>query len=193
MITQQEIIEQKQQKKGRHKIFIGMAAGVGKTYKMLEEAHRLKAEGIDIVIGLLETHGRKETAIKAEGLEIIPRQTILRGTTEVTEMDLEAILNRQPQVVIIDELAHTNVPGSVHEKRYQDVEVVLNAGIDVYSAVNIQHIESLNDIVAKITGVVVRERIPDRILEQADEVVVVDVTPETLQQRLLEGKIYATN
>ena len=139
----------------------------------------------------METHGRKETVQKAEGLEIIPRKNILRGELTLTEMDTDAILARQPQLALVDELAHTNVPGSPLEKRYQDVEVILAAGIDVYSTVNIQHLESLNDLVARITGVVVRERIPDRLLEEADEVVVIDVTPETLQERLLEGKIYA--
>ncbi len=179
-------------KRGKHKIFIGMAPGVGKTFRMLEEAHELKREGIDVLIGLLETHGRKETAQKAEGLEIVPRKKIPRGGLTLTEMDTEAILARSPQLVLVDELAHTNVPGSEREKRYQDVEVILAAGIDVYSTVNIQHLESLNDLVARITGVVVRERIPDRLLDEADQVVVIDVTPETLQERLEEGKIYAT-
>lgn len=178
-------------RRGKHKIFIGMAPGVGKTYRMLEEAKRLKQEGIDVVIGLLETHGRKETAEKAANLELVPRKHINRGGLTLTEMDTEAIIERSPGLVLVDELAHTNVPGSDREKRYQDVEIILNAGIDVYSTVNIQHLESLNDLVARITGVVVRERIPDRLLEDADEVVVVDVTPETLQERLLEGKIYA--
>lgn len=178
-------------RRGKHKIFIGMAPGVGKTYRMLEEAKMLKQEGIDVVIGLLETHGRKETAQKAENLEIIPRKQISRGGLMLTEMDTDAIIERSPGLVLVDELAHTNVPGSDREKRYQDVEVILNAGIDVYSTVNIQHLESLNDLVARITGVVVRERVPDRLLEEADEVVVIDVTPETLQERLLEGKIYA--
>jgi two-component system sensor histidine kinase KdpD len=180
------------EKRGRHKIFIGMAPGVGKTYKMLQEAKNLKKEGIDVVIGLLETHNRQETLLQAEGLEIIPRQSILQGNLSLTEMDTNAIIDRNPQLVLIDELAHTNVPNSIHQKRYQDVEEILKAGIDVYSTVNIQHLESLNDLVAKITGVIVRERIPDRILEEADEVVVIDVTAETLEQRLLEGKIYAT-
>lgn len=178
-------------RRGKHKIFIGMAPGVGKTYRMLEEAHALKTEGIDVVVGLLETHGRKETAQKAQGLEIIPRKQIPRGGLTLTEMDTDAIIARSPQLALIDELAHTNVPGSEREKRYQDVEIILAAGIDVYSTVNIQHIESLNDLVARITGVVVRERVPDRLLEEAQEVVVIDVTPETLEERLLEGKIYA--
>ncbi|MDZ8092661.1 MAG: universal stress protein [Nostoc sp. DedQUE05] len=178
-------------RRGKHKIFIGMAPGVGKTYRMLEEGHALKQEGIDVVVGLLETHGRKETAEKAEGLEIIPRKQYPRGELTLTDMDTDAILKRSPQLVLIDELAHTNVPGSAREKRYEDVEVVLTAGIDVYSTMNVQHLESLNDLVARITGVVVRERVPDRIMDEADEIVVVDVTPETLQERLLEGKIYA--
>ena len=177
-------------RRGKHKIFIGMAAGVGKTYRMLEEAQQLKQEGIDVVVGVLETHGRKETVRKAEGLEVLPRKEVAAGALKLTEMDTEAIVARQPQLVLVDELAHTNVPGSQREKRYQDVEVILTAGIDIFSTVNIQHLESLNDLVAKITGIVVRERIPDRLLDEADEVVVVDVTPETLEERLLEGKIY---
>ncbi|WP_118161891.1 universal stress protein [Nostoc sphaeroides] len=178
-------------RRGKHKIFIGMAPGVGKTYRMLEEGHALKHEGLDVVVGLLETHGRKETAEKGEGLEIVPRKEYPRGELTLTDMDTDAILKRSPQLVLIDELAHTNVPGSPREKRYEDVEVVLAAGIDVYSTMNVQHLESLNDLVARITGVVVRERVPDRILDEADEIVVIDVTPETLQERLLEGKIYA--
>ena len=178
-------------RRGKHKIFIGMAPGVGKTFRMLEEGHRLKSEGIDVVIGLLETHGRKETAAKGEGLEIVPKKQMLRGEKMLNEMDTDAVIERRPQLALIDELAHTNIPGSQREKRYQDVEEILKAGIDVFSTLNIQHIESLNDLVARITGVVVRERVPDRVLEAADEIVVVDVTPETLEERLLEGKIYA--
>ena len=178
-------------RRGKHKMYIGMAPGVGKTYRMLAEAHDLKEQGIDVVIGILETHGRAETAEQALGLEVVPRKAIIHGGVTLSEMDTDAILERQPQLVLVDELAHTNVPGSEREKRYQDVELIINAGIDVYSTVNIQHLESLNDLVAKITGVVVRERIPDRLLDEASEVVVVDVTPETLQERLIEGKIYA--
>ncbi len=177
--------------KGKHRIYIGMAPGVGKTYRMLAEANELKKEGVDVVIGLLETHGRLETQEKAIGFEIIPRRSIVRGDVILTEMDTEAIIDRQPQLILIDELAHTNIPDSTTQKRYEDVELVLAAGIDVFSTVNIQHLEGLNDLVAKITGIIVRERIPDRLLDEADEVVVVDVTPETLQERLLEGKIYA--
>lgn len=178
-------------RRGKHKIFIGMAPGVGKTFRMLDEANCLRQEGIDVVIGLLETHNRAETAQKAIGLEMVPRQQIIYQGVTLTEMDTKAVIERQPQLVLVDELAHTNVPSSEREKRYQDVEIILNAGIDVYSTVNIQHIESLNDMVAQITGVVMRERIPDRILEEANEVVLVDVTPETLQERLKDGKIYA--
>lgn len=178
-------------RRGKHKIFIGMAPGVGKTYKMLEEALNLKQEGTDVVIGLLETHGRQDTVKKAADLEVIPRQVMTVEGKTLTEMDTSAILERTPQLVLVDELAHTNIPGSGREKRYQDVEVILAAGIDVYSTVNIQHLESLNDLVARITGIVVRERIPDRLLEAADQVVVVDVTPETLIARLEDGKIYA--
>ncbi len=178
-------------RRGKCKIFIGMAPGVGKTCRMLEEAHLLKKQGTDVVIGLLETHGREETAQRVKGLELIPRQKIHLSGIILTEMDTDAILARSPQLVLVDELAHNNFPGSLREKRYQDMEVLLAAGINVYATVNIQHLESLNDSVAQITGVVVPERIPDRVIEEADEVVVVDVTPETLQERLLEGKIYA--
>ncbi len=178
-------------RRGKHKIFIGMCPGVGKTYRMLEEGKRLKDEGLDVVIGLLETHGRQETLDKAQGLELIPRKQLIWQGRNLLEMDVEAIITRNPQLVLIDELAHTNIPGSEREKRYQDVEVILQAGIDVYSTVNIQHLESLNDLVFKISSIVVRERIPDRLLDEAEEVVVVDVTPETLQERLREGKIYA--
>lgn len=178
-------------RRGKHKIFIGMSPGVGKTYRMLEEAHRLRQDGTDVVIGLLETHNRVETAQKAIGLELLPRQEVTCSGITLTEMDTDAVLARQPQLALVDELAHTNVPGSAREKRYQDVELILAAGIDVYSTLNIQHIESLNDTVARLTGVVVRERIPDRLLDEADEVMVIDVTPETLEERLRDGKIYA--
>lgn len=175
---------------GKHKIFIGMAPGVGKTYKMLDEAHRLKQDGIDVVVGWLETHGRQDTAAKALGLEVIPPYTIEQDELILSEMDTDAILLRQPQVVLVDQLAHTNFLELEQKRRYQYVEAILAAGIDVYSTVNIQHLESLSNLVTQITGVVVQECIPDRLLEMADEVVVVDVTPETLFVRLLEGKIY---
>lgn len=168
-----------------------MAPGVGKTYRMLEEGQQLKQEGLDVVVGLLETHGREETAQKATGLEQVPLREMIWQGRSLREMDTQAILARSPQLVLIDELAHTNVSGSEYPKRYQDVERILAAGIDVYSTLNIQHLESLNDLVLKISGVVVRERIPDRLLDEADEVVVIDVTPETLQERLQEGRVYA--
>ena len=178
-------------RRGKHKIFIGMAPGVGKTYRMLEEGRQLKQEGFDVVIGLLETHGREETAQKAIGLEKVSLKEITWQGRSLSEMDTQGIIDRQPQLVLVDELAHTNVPGSEHEKRYRDVEVILESGIDVYSTLNIQHLESLNDLVHEISGVIVRERVPDRLLDEADEVVVIDVTPETLQERLQDGKIYA--
>lgn len=178
-------------RRGKHKVFIGMAPGVGKTYRMLEEGQQLKQEGFDVVIGLLETHGRADTGEKAVGLEQVPLKPMTWQGRTLAEMDTQGIIDRRPQLVLVDELAHTNVPGSPREKRYQDVEVILEAGIDVYSTINIQHLESLNDLVHKIAGVVVRERVPDRLLDEADEVVVIDVTPETLQERLQEGKIYA--
>jgi len=178
-------------RRGRHKVFIGMAPGVGKTCRMLQEGKEMLREGTDVVVGLLETHGRVETARQAEGLEQIPRKRMRYQDVDLEEMDVSAILTRRPHLVLVDELAHTNVPGSEREKRWQDVEMLLLAGLDVYSTLNIQHLESLNDLVAELTGVVVRERIPNRVLELADEVVLVDVTPETLQERLREGKVYA--
>jgi two-component system sensor histidine kinase KdpD len=179
------------QRRGRHKVFIGMAPGVGKTFRMLQEARELRRQGTDVVIGVLETHGRLDTARQAEGLELVPRRSIRHGGVDLEEMDVSGLLLRHPQLVLVDELAHTNVPGSEREKRWQDVEVLLLSGIDVYSTLNIQHLESLNDLVAELTGVVVRERIPNRFLESANEVVLVDVTPETLEERLREGKVYA--
>ena len=176
--------------KGRLKIYIGAAAGVGKTYKMLEEAHQLRAKGIDVVIGLVETHGRAETAEKVGDLEIVPRRAIeYRGTTQ-TEMDVDAIIARKPEVAIVDELAHTNVPGSKHEKRYQDIEELMTAGISVITAINIQHIETLNPLMRRITGIEVREVVPDSFIAKADQIVNIDVTVEQLRERLREGKIY---
>ncbi len=176
--------------RGRHKVFIGMAPGVGKTCRMLQEGRELLKQGVDVVIGLLETHGRQETIRQAEDLEQVPRKTLLYQGVALEELDVAAVLQRRPQLVLVDELAHTNIPGSERQKRWQDVEALLLSGLDVYSTLNIQHLESLNDLVAELTGVVVRERIPNRVLEQADEVVLVDVTPETLQERLREGKVY---
>ncbi|GIN66590.1 sensor histidine kinase [Bacillus sonorensis] len=189
--TPEELLaEIEQLKRGSWTIYIGSAPGVGKTYRMLQEAHDVKREGIDVVIGLVETHNRKETAALIRGLEVIPKRKIEYKGKTLEEMDAAAIIERKPDLVIIDELAHTNIPGSKNEKRYMDVEDILREGVNVLSAVNIQHIESVHDIVQQVTGVKVRERIPDRILDLANEVILIDVTPETLQKRLREGKIY---
>ena len=179
-----------QERRGRLKVFLGAAPGVGKTFEMLATAQAKRREGIDIVIGLVETHKRRETEGLLYGLEIIPRRRVEYREHALEEMDLDAILRRRPKVVVVDELAHTNAPGSRHPKRYLDVEELLGAGIDVYTAVNIQHLESLNDVVARITGVRVSETVPDSIIDRADEVEVVDLTPEDLIQRLKEGKVY---
>ena len=176
--------------RGHHRIFLGMAAGVGKTYRMLVEGHADQDAGRDVVIGLLESHGRQETARLADGLPIVPRRRVVYRERELEEMDLPGILGRAPELCLIDELAHTNVPGVEHRKRYQDVEDILAAGIDVMSTVNVQHLESLNDQVDELTGVRVRETIPDAVLERADEVVMIDLTPEALLERLRAGKIY---
>lgn len=177
-------------KRGKFKIYIGMSAGVGKSYRMLQEAHSLLKNGIDIKIGYIETHNRKETQALIEGLPVIPRKKIFYKGKELEEMDLQAILNIRPEVVIVDELAHTNIPGSKNEKRWQDVLEILDAGINVISAVNIQHIESINEEVYSITGIEVGERIPDKLLQMADEVVNIDLTADELISRLKEGKIY---
>jgi two-component system, OmpR family, sensor histidine kinase KdpD len=176
--------------RGRLRVVIGMAAGVGKTYRMLMEGQAEKEAGRDVVIGLLETHGRVATAEAARGLEVLPMRDVEYRGTALREMDLPGILRRHPEVCLIDELAHTNAPGLEHAKRYEDVEDVLKAGIDVLSTVNVQHLESLNDQVAELSGVRVRETIPDALLGRADEVVVVDLTPEELLERLRAGKIY---
>jgi two-component system, OmpR family, sensor histidine kinase KdpD len=176
--------------RGKLKIFMGYAAGVGKTYKMLEEAQSLRASGVDIVIGYFEPHGRKETIVKTEGLEIISRQRIQYRDTLFEEMDTAAILARHPQVCVVDEFPHTNVPGSDRGKRWEDVEVLLAAGIDVLTTMNIQHLESLNDQVWQISGVRVRETIPDWVVQQANEVVMVDLTPRALLNRLQRGVVY---
>lgn len=175
---------------GRYKIFLGMAAGVGKTYKMLQEGHAEVAAGRDVVIGYLEPHKREETSAQARGLEVVPRRRVQVRDVGVEEMDLPALLHRNPELALIDELAHTNAPGLEHEKRYEDIAEVLAAGIDVFSTVNVQHLESLNDQVAELTGVRVRETLPDSVLGDADEVVLIDLTPEALIARLREGKIY---
>jgi two-component system sensor histidine kinase KdpD len=174
----------------RLRIYIGAAPGVGKTYSMIEDAHALRREGIDVVIGYVESHGRAETEAKIGDLEVIPRRKIDYRGVVLEEMDVEAILARKPALCMIDELAHTNAPGSRHEKRYQDVLEILDAGIGVMTAVNIQHLETLNDAVGRVTGVRVRETVPDTFLDRADEVVNVDVTVEELRTRLRQGKIY---
>src|ERR1700754_4039665 len=178
-------------RRGHYKIFLGMAAGVGKTYRMLQEGHAEVAAGRDVVIGYLEPHERPETSEQARGLEELPRRAVpIRGGATGSEMALPALLERAPELALIDELAHTNPPGLEHEKRYEDIAAVLAAGIDVFSTVNVQHLESLNDQVAELTGVRVRETVPDRVLGDADEVVLIDLTPETLIGRLPDGKIY---
>jgi two-component system sensor histidine kinase KdpD len=183
-----ELVERS--KRGRLKIYLGFAAGVGKTYRLLEEAQALRRRGVDVVIGAIETHGRAETAALLEGLETVPlRAFSYRGLT-LTEMDVGAVIARRPQVVLIDELAHTNVPGSKHNKRYQDVAAVLDQGINVIGAFNVQHLESLNDVVARVTAVRVRETVPDSFLKQADQVVTLDLDVEDLLERLRAGKIY---
>jgi two-component system sensor histidine kinase KdpD len=182
--------EERQKSRGKLKIFLGYIAGVGKTYEMLQAAHLRRREGIDVRIGYVETHDRPETEALLPGLTVIPRNVIeYRGVT-ITEMDLDAILAARPQLVLVDELAHTNAPGSRHAKRYQDVEELLDAGIDVYTTLNIQHVDSLNDVVAQITGIVVRETIPDRVIDEANEIELVDLAPPELLQRLKEGKVY---
>jgi two-component system sensor histidine kinase KdpD len=176
--------------RGRLKVYLGYCAGVGKTYQMLQEGHRLKAEGIDVVIGLLETHGRADIAKLAEGLEVVPRRRQEYHGVTVEEMDVDKLLARKPQVALIDELAHTNVPGSRNAKRYQDVQDILAAGIHVITTMNVQHLESLYNMVEKAVGVKVRERLPDSVLADADQIVDVDLTTEDLRKRLEEGKIY---
>jgi two-component system sensor histidine kinase KdpD len=177
--------------RGRYKIFLGMAAGVGKTYRMLQEGHAAAEDGRDVAIGYLEAHGRAETLEQAEGLEVISRRTVRRRDVTMTEMDLPAVLRRAPELCLIDELAHTNPPGLEHAKRYEDIAGVLAAGIDVYSTVNVQHLESLNDQVAELTEIRVRETVPDSVLASADDVVVIDITPESLIERLRAGKVYS--
>ena len=176
--------------KGHLKVFIGMAPGVGKTYRMLQEGAAEAESGRDVVVGYLESHGRAETLAQAEALELVPRRRLSYRGTPLEEMDLPAVLARRPELCLIDELAHTNAPGVEHEKRYEDVRAVIEAGIDVYSTVNVQHLESLNDQVTQLTGAHVRETIPDAVLSAADEVVLIDITPETLIARLRAGKVY---
>jgi two-component system sensor histidine kinase KdpD len=178
-------------RRGRLKLYVGFAAGVGKTYRMLQEAHDLRQRGVDVIVGFIETHARAETAALIEGLEVVPRKrTEYRGVT-VEEMDLDAVIRRRPQVAVVDEIAHTNAPGSRNRKRYQDVLALLDAGINVIGALNVQHLESLNGLIERATNVVVRETVPDAFLKQADQVVNLDLAVEDLQERLRQGKIYA--
>jgi two-component system, OmpR family, sensor histidine kinase KdpD len=183
-------LEEEKGEKGRLKIFFGMCAGVGKTYTMLQSAQTEKSKGTDIVVGYIETHHRKETEDLVRGLEVIPRKSYEYKGTNLTEVNLDAVINRKPQVVLVDELAHTNAPGSRHLKRYQDVMDILDNGIDVYTTLNVQHIESRSDTVAQITGITVRETIPDEVFEKADEIELVDITPDELLARFAEGKVY---
>lgn len=180
----------RQPARGKFKIYIGMSAGVGKTYRMLQEAHALQKNSVNVKIGFVETHNRAETHALLEGLPIIPRRSLFYRGKHLEEMDLQAIINLHPEVVIVDELAHSNIEGSKNEKRWQDVVDILNAGINVISAINIQHLESLNVDVERITGIEIKERVPDKILQMADEVVNIDLTADELIERLKEGKIY---
>ena len=188
--VQQFLELNKKASRGKLKIYIGMSAGVGKSYRMLQEAHNLLRNGVNVKIGYIETHGRKETQALVEGLPVIPRRKVFYKGKELDELDVQTVLLLHPNVVIVDELAHTNIPGSKNEKRWQDVIDILDAGIDVITAVNIQHIESINEDVKQITGVEVAERVPDKILQLADEVVNIDLTADELITRLKEGKIY---
>jgi len=189
-LLQKASAEEARAKRGKLKIFFGMAAGVGKTYAMLESARRQKAEGVDVVIGYVETHGRSETAALLDGLEVLPRRQIsYRGTT-LEEFDVDAALARRPQLILVDELAHTNAPDSRHTKRWQDVFELIDAGIDVFTTLNVQHLDSLNDVIAKITGIQVRELIPDSVFDQADEIALVDIPAQELVIRLRQGKVY---
>jgi two-component system sensor histidine kinase KdpD len=182
--------ELKKASRGKLKIFLGAAPGVGKTYAMLEATQRRLKEGTDLIVGILETHGRAETELLLDGLDVLPRKQIVYRDRIFYEMDIDAILKRRPRLAIVDELAHTNVPGSRHVKRYQDVEEIINSGIDVYTTLNIQHLESLNDIIARIARIKVRETVPDSVLDQADEIELIDLPPEDLIERLRQGKVY---
>src|SRR5215213_2494687 len=185
-----EAARREERRSGRLKIFVGAAPGVGKTYEMLQQARARKQDGYDIVVGVVETHGRRETQALLDGLEIIPRKRLDYKGQSLEEMDLDAIIARRPQIALVDELAHANAPGSRHPKRYLDIEELLHRGIDVYTTVNVQHIESLNDVVAQITHVRVRETVPDSVFDRADAIELVDLTPDDLIERLKEGKVY---
>ncbi|PWX62997.1 histidine kinase, partial [Clostridium perfringens] len=184
---------EKDSKRGKLKIFFGYAAGVGKTYAMLEAAHSAIAMGLDVVVGYIEPHTRPETLALLEGLELLPNLEVAYRGLVLREFNLDLALSRKPDLIIVDELAHTNVKGLRHEKRYSDIEELLDAGIDVYTTLNVQHIESLNDVVASITNIVVKERIPDRIFKNAFQIELIDVDPSVLIERLNSGKIYVKN
>src|SRR5712671_3677534 len=178
-------------RRGRLKLYVGFAAGVGKTYRMLQEAHDLRQRGVDVVVAYVETHGRAETAALIEGLEVVPRKHIEYRGVPVEEMDVDAVVRRRPQIAVVDEIPHTNAPGSPNRKRWQDVLALLDAGINALGALNVQHLESLNGLIERVTGVSVRETVPDTFLKQADQVVNLDLAVEDLQERLRAGKIYA--
>lgn len=180
----------RQRDRGKLKLYIGSAAGTGKTYRMLQEAHELRRRGVDVVVGFVETHGRADTEDQIRDLEVVPRKQITYRGVTLEEMDVDAVIARRPGIAIVDELAHTNVPGSRNEKRWQDAILLLDEGINVISAVNVQHLESLNDVIQRTLGVTVRETVPDWIVGQADQVVNLDISADDLRQRLHEGKIY---
>jgi two-component system sensor histidine kinase KdpD len=177
-------------REGRLKIFLGAAPGAGKTFAMLREGHRLAAQGHDVVVGYVETYGRPRTIEVLAGLEVVPRRTVEYRGVRLEEMDLDAILSRRPEVALVDELAHTNAPGSRHSKRWEDIEELRQAGVDVLTTVNVQHVESVKDLVEKVTGVPVRETVPDRELDRADEIQYIDITPEALRKRMRHGNVY---
>lgn len=181
----------RRRERGKLKVYVGSAAGTGKTFRMLQEAHDLRRRGVDVVVGFVETHGRAETEAQIRDLEVVPRRRIAYRSVSLEEMDLDALVARRPQVAVVDELAHTNVPGSLHRKRWEDVLALLDEGINVISAVNVQHLESLNDVIQQTLGVTVRETVPDWVLASADQVINLDISAEDLRQRLREGKIYA--
>jgi len=180
----------REEKRGRLKIYLGMAAGVGKTYRMLLDAHAMRARGVDVVVGFIETHGRDETAAQIGDLEVVPRKVIEYQGVKLEEMDLQGVIARHPNIVLVDELAHTNVPGSKNQKRWQDVEEILAAEISVMAAMNVQHLESVEDVIRSATGVEIRERVPDRVIHEADSVIDVDLPVAELQDRLRQGKVY---
>ena len=197
MATPDEILEslkrqENRQHQGRLKIYLGMVAGVGKTYAMLKQAHQLAEQRREVVIGFVETHGRRETIEQIGNLEVLPRQKIVHRDVTLEEFDLDLALKRKPQIILVDELAHTNVPGSRHPKRYQDILELLGQGIDVHTTLNVQHLQSRADTVAKITGVIIQEIVPDSIIDRADDIVLIDQDPDEVILRLKQGKIYSS-